>query len=414
MICACFADDGENSTLDAKRFALVISNENNWNIKEKGTIKKSDEIYRTVELVGALRINSPLIINALIKTINYPNRLVGGLPRGFSDYFVAASLVRIGNAEIIEQLIKKYAQSGKFGSTPTSEYFFATMPCESFLAFVTSYIKSNQSILNTEEIDRLNHLTSYINLISQKRQPRLPPLSDYILSHPLYKSRQSAIEANLSILKDQKKNVLFDTKASVAVTKLGELRSVEAITILVPLLLIKPDTTVKPNDEKIEEYEALKEYPVAVVLAQIGIPSIWGLLDEIAVNNHDENYYQTAYQTMTTILPAVTLPGFVHESLKKHTNELAQLRLYKMYPLMGLPIEGTPLIPQLREWQSTDKLFKTNAKFISLDNGDVTLERANGQCTTIEYSVLRKEDQDYVKEQLNPETKTPKNETMKD
>ena len=67
-----------------------------------------------------------------------------------------------------------------------------------------------------------------------------------------------------------------------------------------------------------------------------------------------------------------------------------------------------------RNWQSTDKLFKTNAKFISLENGDVTLERANGQCTTIEFSVLRKEDQDYVKEQLNPETKTPKNETTKD
>jgi hypothetical protein len=67
-----------------------------------------------------------------------------------------------------------------------------------------------------------------------------------------------------------------------------------------------------------------------------------------------------------------------------------------------------------REWQSTDKLFKTNAKFISLDKGDIILEKADGKRTTIEFSVLRKEDQDYVKEQLNPETKTPKNETTKD
>jgi hypothetical protein len=81
--------------------------------------------------------------------------------------------------------------------------------------------------------------------------------------------------------------------------------------------------------------------------------------------------------------------------------------------LDALPQVETPA-SSIRQWQSTDGLFKTTAKFISADNKEVVLERVNGKRTTIEFSVLRKEDQDYVKEQLNPETKTPKNETTKD
>jgi hypothetical protein len=86
-----------------------------------------------------------------------------------------------------------------------------------------------------------------------------------------------------------------------------------------------------------------------------------------------------------------------------------------MYPLMGLSIDSTPLIPQMRHWESTDKLFRATAKFIFLDsNGEVNLEKADGKKTTIELSVLRKEDQDYVKEQLKPnETLDSANEPVK-
>jgi hypothetical protein len=61
-----------------------------------------------------------------------------------------------------------------------------------------------------------------------------------------------------------------------------------------------------------------------------------------------------------------------------------------------------------RTWESTDGLFKANAKFVSLDKKEVTLEKANGKQTTIELSALRKVDQDYVKEQLAPKPETPK------
>jgi hypothetical protein len=63
-----------------------------------------------------------------------------------------------------------------------------------------------------------------------------------------------------------------------------------------------------------------------------------------------------------------------------------------------LPQVETPT-SLIRQWQSTDGLFKTTAKFISADNKEVVLERVNGKRTTIEFSSLRKEDQDYVKEQ---------------
>ncbi|MGL6193457.1 MAG: SHD1 domain-containing protein [Thermoguttaceae bacterium] len=69
---------------------------------------------------------------------------------------------------------------------------------------------------------------------------------------------------------------------------------------------------------------------------------------------------------------------------------------------MGITYKG------FREWQSTDGLFKTTAKFVSLDQGDVTLEKADGKRTAIELSVLRQLDQDYVKTQ---QSQQPSNET---
>jgi hypothetical protein len=76
---------------------------------------------------------------------------------------------------------------------------------------------------------------------------------------------------------------------------------------------------------------------------------------------------------------------------------------------LNIPYKG------VRNWESTDKLFKATAKFISLDDkGEVTLEKENGKQTTIELSVLRKEDQDYVKERLKPnETPDSANEPAK-
>jgi hypothetical protein len=61
-----------------------------------------------------------------------------------------------------------------------------------------------------------------------------------------------------------------------------------------------------------------------------------------------------------------------------------------------------------RIWLSKDKLFKTTAKFISQDKGEVTLEKSDGKRTTIEFSALRKEDQDYVKMQHESEPKINK------
>ncbi|MDR1478930.1 MAG: hypothetical protein LBJ00_08305 [Planctomycetaceae bacterium] len=134
--------------------------------------------------------------------------------------------------------------------------------------------------------------------------------------------------------------------------------------------------------------------------------------------NRLENNIQRKMSDLKPKIQRVFLEYVWNEYGSQHSTdqELIDLLEKYEYPIeervkllceLNIPYKG------FRTWQSTDKLFKTNAKFISLDKGEVTLEKANGKRTTIELSVLRKEDQDYVKEQLAPETKTPKDEKAK-
>jgi hypothetical protein len=67
-----------------------------------------------------------------------------------------------------------------------------------------------------------------------------------------------------------------------------------------------------------------------------------------------------------------------------------------------------------RQWQTNDDLFKLTAKLISVDKKEIKIEKEDGKQFTIEISALCKKDQDYVKRQLDSETKTLKNEKSKD
>ena len=182
--------------------------------------------------------------------------------------------------------------------------FHALLPYESSMAYIDEYVKHNA---DSKAAERLENLKGFITVSQRTTPEELPPLCDFVLNHPLYKARQSTIETNLTILKEQEKIDAFDAKTLSAVQELGRVRSVEAIVPLVPMLLLKPDAVARLNNEKIDEqYDAIKDYPVAVVLAQIGIPSIWGLLNEIATGEHiDDNYHEIAYKMMTTILVTV-------------------------------------------------------------------------------------------------------------
>jgi hypothetical protein len=100
----------------------------------------------------------------------------------------------------------------------------------------------------------------------------------------------------------------------------------------------------------------------------------------------------------------------------RNDNDLIQLLEKSKYPF----VEQIKILCQLnipykgfRNWESTDKLFKATAKFISLEKGEVNLEKADSKKTSIELSVLRKEDQDYVKRQLESEKKTIDDEKVK-
>jgi hypothetical protein len=59
-----------------------------------------------------------------------------------------------------------------------------------------------------------------------------------------------------------------------------------------------------------------------------------------------------------------------------------------------------------RTWESDRRKFRTNAKFISIDNRSrVTLEKPDGKQTTIDLHRLRAADRIYIKEQNQPDPK---------
>jgi tetratricopeptide (TPR) repeat protein len=56
-------------------------------------------------------------------------------------------------------------------------------------------------------------------------------------------------------------------------------------------------------------------------------------------------------------------------------------------------------IPEgFREWNSRNKIFKATAKFVSNENGTITLEKENGKKTIMKYADLCDEDQKYINE----------------
>jgi hypothetical protein len=61
-----------------------------------------------------------------------------------------------------------------------------------------------------------------------------------------------------------------------------------------------------------------------------------------------------------------------------------------------------------RIWRSKDKLFEADAKFVSANDKELTIEKRDGKRTTIELKLLRKTDVVYVSDQLAPKPETPK------
>jgi len=294
---------------------------------DSGEIRiRPSELLQHVELLGALRhadAIKPLAENLFqVSTHSVP-------PRGCERYPCVLALMRHDSAAF--EPILEQCKNG-YDSSIVEDFFGKFLSKESFLAVIDNYIEENVTDLDADQKRRLLEIKERglrYGVVTDRSLRSLPPLSDFVLNHPLYKARLSAIKANLAALEENKEIVS-------AVQKLGELRAIEAVKLLVPMLLLKPETL--SNNEIDKRYDSIEDYPVAVALAQIGIPSIWGLLDEIVANDHDDQYFEVAYKTMTVILPDVAIPGFVNEVMKKQRNEIARQRLYKLYPLMGIPL----------------------------------------------------------------------------
>jgi hypothetical protein len=67
-----------------------------------------------------------------------------------------------------------------------------------------------------------------------------------------------------------------------------------------------------------------------------------------------------------------------------------------------------------RQWQTNDGLLTLTAKLISADKKEVKIEKEDGTQMTIELSAFRKEDQDFVKRQLEPAKESVKDSKTKD
>jgi hypothetical protein len=68
---------------------------------------------------------------------------------------------------------------------------------------------------------------------------------------------------------------------------------------------------------------------------------------------------------------------------------------------LEIPYQG------FRNWESTDGLFKTTAKFISFVKDEVTIEKGNGKRTSIELKYLRQIDKDFVSKQSSQKIEPP-------
>jgi hypothetical protein len=79
----------------------------------------------------------------------------------------------------------------------------------------------------------------------------------------------------------------------------------------------------------------------------------------------------------------------------------------KIFKALNIPYKG------FREWRTNDGLLTLTAKVISINKKEVKIEKEDGKQFTIEIYALRKEDQDYVKKQLESEKKTVDDEKVK-
>jgi hypothetical protein len=330
----------------------LVQDDNSWRFffsKEKKVFRTdiSDELRQIVDLIGALR--NAQAIDILAEKLFQPSSLSRNPPRGYELYPCILALARHDSATL-DSVLKKC----KNGYDPfiVEGYFSKLLPKESFFAIVDEYLEMDKTHINSNQKEYLLEMKTYFSeLLAEKNE--LPPLSKAVMNHPLYKKRQSAIDLNLLILKEQKNIIELNIKTFNAIQKLGELRSVEAVEVLTPYLLLQSKTEFIKPDEK---YITLQKYPVAISLAQIGTPSIRGLLKEVAKGKDEPEYIETAYKTMSTILPSAAILGFVDEAIENEKDQEAKKRLEKLYPLLPQQEE---IKKRLNEKHETEKKENT-------------------------------------------------------
>jgi hypothetical protein len=128
----------------------------------------------------------------------------------------------------------------------------------------------------------------------------------------------------------------------------------------------------------------------------------WEMIEKYPVWGYQSSYKEISYDAILDALRNLHPDRDLTEWEKYREIEFGPNG--EVLPKIVTPSE----LPNIRTWTTPDDKLPTNAKYLSADEHKVTLEKENGTIITVDLSKLSQEDRDYVKHQLESETKKTK------
>jgi hypothetical protein len=205
------------------------------------------------------------------------------------------------------------------------------MPIPAAAAAVDAFERSTDARLDPAQREKIRHLKQTIHSLRNLREA-IPPIDKDLARHPLIVQRAGLIESNLALLKAHRDWDRLTAKALEAIAALGSLRAAEAAEFLGPHLLAKasrPEGAPAP-DRADGQAAALSDYPVALALADIGLPGVSPILYRIVLGENEARTREVAARTLVRMMPSLVAMAFVDEATAKEQNELAKRRLIKL------------------------------------------------------------------------------------
>jgi len=215
------------------------------------------------------------------------------------------------------------------------------LPTDAAIASIDAFERRNDKQLNDSHRTQLKKLRESVRAVVHNGRPAIPPIDKNLAAHPLIVRRAKLIETHLARLGAQRDWGRLTPKDLDAIAALGALRAKEAAELLGSHLLAKapprPGRDQGPNHAGASppgtpaaQADALSDYPVALALANIGLPSVSPILQQIILGEDEERTREVAALTLARMMPPLVAAVFVDEAAAKEQTELARQRLVKL------------------------------------------------------------------------------------